>query len=187
MNTSGRLPHARPQAQRELMRYLQTAFEAGELERRPVEWRVRRNGLQFRFAGLTPAVSVYFANHGEIDVAVSWRGHCWDVLYSDGAAIQANGDGLINVFCLPEYPQVYPNRRALREAETFAPFVAWCQTRLMPSHYIYLYRYGGSTAALQDIDPADHDTSNYVKRIELWRKDPAQRIDQNRPSEMVPL
>lgn len=163
------LPHTRSQAQRELMRYLHTAFEEGDLQRRPVEWHIRRNGLRFRFAGLTPAVSVYFANHGEIDVAVNWRSHCWDLLYSDGAAIQAKADGLVNVFCLPKYQQVYPNRHELREAETFAPFVEWCQTCLMPSHYIYLYRYGASTAALLDIDPADYDTSDYVERIELWQ------------------
>lgn len=40
MHISGRLPHARPKAQRDLMRYLQAAFEAGELERRPVQWKV---------------------------------------------------------------------------------------------------------------------------------------------------
>ena len=53
---SGRLPHARPKAQRDLMRYLQAAFEAGELERRPVQWKVWRNGVRFRFEGLAPAV-----------------------------------------------------------------------------------------------------------------------------------
>jgi len=45
MHISGRLPHARPKAQRDLMRYLQAAFEAGELERRPVQWKVWRNGV----------------------------------------------------------------------------------------------------------------------------------------------
>ena len=38
------------------MRYLQAAFEAGELERRPVQWKVWRNGVRFRFEGLAPAV-----------------------------------------------------------------------------------------------------------------------------------
>lgn len=168
LHMSGHLPHARPNAQRELMRYLQAAFEAGALERRPCQWKVRRNGVQFRFAGLTAAVSVYFANHGEIDVAVSWRGHCWDLLYSDGAPIQAAADGFVDAWSLPEHLQVYPNRRDLRQAETFVPFVQWCQARLMPGRYIYLYRYGHSTAALLDIDPADQGADGYVEQIELW-------------------
>jgi hypothetical protein len=45
IHISGHMPHARPEAQRDLMRYLQATFEAGELERSPVQWKVWRNGV----------------------------------------------------------------------------------------------------------------------------------------------
>lgn len=165
---SGRLPHARPRAQRDLMHYLQTAFEVGELERRPCQWKVRRKGVRFRFEGLAPAVWVYFANHGEIDVGISWGGTCWDLLYSDGAIIKATASGLYNALCYPEHQQIYPSRRALLRAETFEPFVQWCNTRLFPSRNFYLYRYGHSTAAFLESDPAAGTENDYVERTELW-------------------
>lgn len=168
MHISGRLPHARPKAQRDLMRYLQAAFEAAELERRPVQWKVWRNGVRFRFAGLAPAVWIYFSNHGEIDVGVSCAGTYWDLLYSNGAAIEATANGLYNAFCYSEYQQVYPSRRALLRAETFEPFVQWCKTSLFRSRHLHFYDYGGGTAAFLDVDAANEGTNGYIGQIELW-------------------
>ena len=112
-----------------------------------------------RVPGLHPALEIALQSDTEINVYVTWKDVCWDIVFcSDVFADRVqDGAGWHDPTLLPEARRIYPTRDACWRDVGFEQLLDWFDNELAPATHLALY--GG-----EECDEGHDWTAAYLAR-----------------------
>jgi len=105
--------------------------------------------------GLHPALDIVLQDNTDINVFVTWKDVCWDILASMDvyAELAADGFGWRNELLIPEAKRLHPTQEVCWREDGFEWLLKWFNADLAPATHLALYggdgcyEGGGWTAA----------------------------------------
>jgi hypothetical protein len=101
--------------------------------------------LTFGFQGIDRVLDATLTD--ELCIHVTWDDDWWDMLTCLESYSKRVPGGYVCADCDPATRATFPTREALWVDELFEPLLLWINETLAPAKALYLYRYGGMTAA----------------------------------------
>ena len=96
---------------------------------------------ELQVPGLHPALEIVLHGNTDINIFVTWKGECWDILASmDVYAEQAaDGFGWQNELLIPEAKRLHPTQEACWCEDGFEWLLKWVNTELSSATHLALY------------------------------------------------